>query len=111
VSGPIKDSEPVEKVPVPDSVQTTEYNGTPIRYFTYNEQVYFVAKDILRAVELVLTPRAALNAAASRGWLPFLITKSEIANVLNYVACEANRDVVISALSAELNSEVECCKR
>ena len=45
------------------------------------------------------------NAAASRGWIPYMITKAEVANVLNYVACEAHRDVVVSALTAELNQK------
>lgn len=45
------------------------------------------------------------NAAASRGWIPYMITKAEVANILNYVACEAHRDVVVSALTAELNQK------
>ena len=39
-----------------------------------------------------------LNAAASRGWIPFPASKKEIGAILNYISCEAHRDIVLDVL-------------
>ena len=44
-----------------------------------------------------------LNAAANRGWIPRPISIQEIGSMLNYVACESHRDIVIKVLSMNLN--------
>lgn len=40
-----------------------------------------------------------LNAAAHRGWIPRIIKKNEVGAMLNYVACEAHRDITLKVLS------------
>ena len=39
-----------------------------------------------------------LNAAASRGWIPFPTSEKEIGAILNYISCEAHRDIVLDVL-------------
>ena len=40
-----------------------------------------------------------LNVAASRGWIPLPVLNQEVSVLLNYVACEAHRDVAIAVLN------------
>lgn len=44
-----------------------------------------------------------LNAAAYRGWIPYPMRQNEIAPLLNFIICEAHRDVVIDILNNRLN--------
>lgn len=44
-----------------------------------------------------------LNAAAHRGWIPLPMRQIEIAPILNFIACEAHRDIVIDVLNNCLN--------
>ena len=46
-----------------------------------------------------------LNAAANRGWIPRPMSLQEVGSMLNYVACESHRDIVIKVLSMNLNNE------
>lgn len=39
-----------------------------------------------------------LNAAAYRGWIPRLITKSELGAIINHIECESHRDVTLAVL-------------
>lgn len=43
-----------------------------------------------------------LNAAASRGYIPLPISKSEVGAMLNYIACEAHRDITIAVLNDKM---------
>ncbi len=43
-----------------------------------------------------------LNAAATRGYIPFPISKKEIGAILNRVCCEAHRDITLSVLDKRL---------
>lgn len=44
-----------------------------------------------------------LNAAASRGWLPRPASDKEIGVILNYISCEAHRDIVLDVLKQKFN--------
>lgn len=48
-----------------------------------------------------------LNAAANRGWIPHPISLKEAGAILNYVACESHRDIVIEVLNKSLNKTNE----
>lgn len=39
-----------------------------------------------------------LNAAANRSWIPYPAPKKEIGAILNYISCEAHRDIVLDVL-------------
>ena len=39
-----------------------------------------------------------LNAAANRSWIPYPAPKKEIGVILNYISCEAHRDIVLDVL-------------
>ena len=39
-----------------------------------------------------------LNAAANRNWIPYPAPKKEIGVILNYISCEAHRDIVLDVL-------------
>lgn len=44
-----------------------------------------------------------LNAAASRGWLPYLGTPMEYGKMLNRICCESHRDVTIAVLNDKIS--------
>lgn len=44
-----------------------------------------------------------LNAAAYRGLLPWPIKTTECASIINYINCEAHRDIVLSVLNKKIN--------
>ena len=44
-----------------------------------------------------------LNAAASRGYIPRPASKTELAILLNYIGCEAHRDITLAILDKEIN--------
>lgn len=46
-----------------------------------------------------------LNAAANRGWLPRPASDKEIGIILNYISCEAHRDIVIDVLKQNFNNK------
>lgn len=46
-----------------------------------------------------------LNAAAHRGWIPRIIKQNEIGAMLNYVACEAHRDITIEVLNRLMHNK------
>lgn len=43
-----------------------------------------------------------LNAAANRGWIPYLTTRKEHGAMLNRICCEAHRDITIAVLSERM---------
>ena len=43
-----------------------------------------------------------LNAAASRGWIPHPASDKEIGAIVNYISCEAHRDIVLDVLKQKL---------
>ncbi|MBP3440212.1 MAG: CapA family protein [Tidjanibacter sp.] len=43
-----------------------------------------------------------LNAAASRGWIPYLTSKKEYGAMLNRICCEAHRDITITVLKKNM---------
>lgn len=44
-----------------------------------------------------------LNAAASRGWLPYLGTPMEYGEMLNRICCESHRDITIAVLNDRIS--------
>lgn len=44
-----------------------------------------------------------LNAAANRGWIPMRLTSINAGRMLNYIACEAHRDITIQVMLNKLN--------
>ena len=46
-----------------------------------------------------------LNAAANRNYIPRLITKQEVAALVNHICCEAHRDTTIGVLTTLMNKK------
>ena len=44
-----------------------------------------------------------LNAAANRGWIPYLTSRKEYGAMLNRICCEAHRDITIAILNEKMN--------
>lgn len=45
-----------------------------------------------------------LRAAAGRRYIPYLISKQKYADMLNYIECEAHRDILIKALNNKIDT-------
>jgi hypothetical protein len=43
-----------------------------------------------------------LNAAANRGWIPYLTSRKEYGAMLNRICCEAHRDITIAVLNEKM---------
>lgn len=58
-----------------------------------------------RAVLGVFTPytNEYVRAAASRHWLPYLLPKNKVLAMINYIACEAQRDVTLGYFNKYAN--------
>lgn len=44
-----------------------------------------------------------LNAAANRGWIPYLTSRKEYGAMLNRICCEAHRDITVVVLNEKMN--------
>ena len=64
------------------------------------EMAKFIQQD-KRAVIGVFTPymNEYVRAVASRHWIPYFLPKNKVLAMINYISCEAQRDVTIGYLN------------
>lgn len=46
-----------------------------------------------------------LNAAANRGWIPYLTSRKEYGAMLNRICCEAHRDITVAVLNEKMSAK------